>query len=105
MDVGPRLIENSAKGYLLQTLQKCHYNRTMVYHYAFNIGVLVVFFGIVAMVLYNAYKNKLTPYEANQKMLKDQHYVLSKIKWYQEDRKTANDSQMSPITNLPYLQG
>ena len=44
MDAGPRLIENSAKNYLLQTLQKCHHNRTVMYYYAFNIGVLAVFF-------------------------------------------------------------
>jgi len=105
MSAAPRLIENTAKHYLLETLQKCHHNRTMVYHCAFNIGVLVILFGIVAMVLYSAYKNKLSPYEAQQKMMRDQHYVLSKIKWYQEDRKNTENSQMSPITNLPYLQG
>ena len=105
MDAGPRLIENSAKSYLLQTLQKCHHNRTVMYYYAFNIGILAVFFGIVALVLYNAYKNKLSPYDAQQKMMRDQHYVLSKIKWYQEDRREIQQSQMSAITNLPFLQG
>jgi hypothetical protein len=103
MNSAPRLIENSAKNYLLQTLQKCHQNRTNIYHYAFNIGILVVFGGIVAMFLYNSYKNKLTPYEAEQKMLRDQYYVLSKIKWYQEDRKKTNESHSTSITNLPYV--
>ena len=102
MDQAPRLIENSAKNYLLQTLQKCHHNRTTIYHYAFNLGILVIFGGIVLMILYNSYKNKLSPYEAEQKMLRDQYYVLSKIKWYQEDRKNTHDSQSTSITNLPY---
>jgi len=105
MDLPPRLTENSAKNYLFQTLQKCHHNRTTIYYYAFNMGILAVFFGIVSLVLYNAYKNKLSPYDAQQKMLRDQHYVLSKIKWYQEDRKQTHQGQMSAITNLPYLQG
>ena len=102
MDQAPRLIENSAKNYLLQSLQKCHQNRTTIYHYAFNLGILVIFGGIVIMILYNSYKNKLTPYEAEQKMLRDQYYVLSKIKWYQEDRKNTQESHSTSITNLPY---
>jgi hypothetical protein len=101
----PRLIENSAKNYLYQTLQKCHHNRTSVYYYSLNLGVLVVFVGIVSLVLYNAYKNKLTPYEQQQKMLRDQEYILSKIRWHQEDRKNTIEAQMSSITNLPFLHG
>ena len=103
MDLPPRLIENSAKNYLLQTLQKCHHNRTAVYYYAFNIGFLVIFAGIVFLVLYNSYKNKLTPYEAEQKMLSDQQYILSKIRWFKDERKLAQEGQMSSITNLPFL--
>jgi hypothetical protein len=101
----PRLIEGSVKTYLFQTLQKCHHNRTTIYYYALNIGILVAFLGIVGLVLYNSYKNKLTPYEQHQKMMEDQRYILSKIKWYQEDRKNMQQSQVSSITNLPYLQG
>jgi hypothetical protein len=103
MDLAPRLIESSTKNYLLQTLQKCHQNRTAVYYYAFNIGFLVIFVGIVFWVLYYSYKNKLTPYEAEQKLLNDQRYILSKIRWFKEDRKLAQESQMTSITNLPYL--
>jgi hypothetical protein len=99
----PRLIENSAKNYLYQTLQKCHHNRTNVYYYSLNLGVLVIFVGIVALVLYNSYKNKLSPYEHQQKMLRDQQYILSKIRWHQEDRKNMQQSQMSSITDLPYI--
>jgi len=29
----PRLIENSTKNFLFQTLQKCHYNRVILYYY------------------------------------------------------------------------
>jgi hypothetical protein len=100
----PRLIENSVKNYLYQTLQNCHSNRTNIYSYALNLGILVIFFGVVGMVLYNSYKNKLSPYELHQKMIRDQEYVLSKIKYYQEDRKNQQQTQMSSITNLPYLE-
>jgi len=89
---------------MFQTLQKCHSNRTTIYYYALNVGVLVAFIGLVGLVLYNAYKNKLSPYEQHEKMIRDQEYVLSKIRWFQEDRKAAHESELSSITNLPYLR-
>jgi hypothetical protein len=100
----PRLIENSAKNFLFQTLQTCHYNRVSIYYYTLNIGILVLFFGIFGAVLYYSYKNKLTPYEMQQKMMRDQQYVLSKIRYFQEDRKNMENTQVSSITNLPYIQ-
>jgi len=99
----PRLIENSAKNYLFQTLQKCHNNRVTIYSYALNIGILATFFLIVGLVLYYSYKNKLTPYEMQQKMLRDQQYILSKIRYYQDNKQNMEESQYSSITNLPYL--
>jgi hypothetical protein len=99
----PKLIENSVKNYLFQTLQKCHINRVSIYYYCLNLGILVLFFGIVGLVLYYSYKNKLTPYESQQKMLRDQQYILSKIRYYQEDKKNTQQSQYSSITNLPYV--
>jgi hypothetical protein len=101
----PRLIENSTKNFLFQTLQKCHYNRVSIYYYTLNFGILVLFFGVFGAVLYYSYKNKLSPYEMQQKILKDQQYVLSKIRYYQEDKKNMQNSQISSITNLPYIQG
>lgn len=99
----PRLIENSAKNYLFQTLQKCHYNRVSIYYYALNIGVFLLFVGIVGSVLYYCSKQKLTDYDKQQKMLKDQQYIMSKIRYYKEDKKVMRESQVSDITNLPYI--
>jgi hypothetical protein len=99
----PRLIENSSKNYLFQTLQKCHNHRVTIYYYALNIGILVVFFGIFGSILYYSYKNKLSPYEAQQKMMKDQEYIMSKIRYYKEDKKNMQENQVSSITNLPYF--
>uniref|UniRef100_A0A6C0JMM2 Uncharacterized protein n=1 Tax=viral metagenome TaxID=1070528 RepID=A0A6C0JMM2_9ZZZZ len=99
----PRLIENSAKNYLFQTLQKCHNNRVSIYYYALNFGVLFLFVGIICLILYYCSKQKLTDYEKQQKMLKDQQYILSKIRYYQEDKKERQRSQVSGITDLPYI--
>jgi len=103
-DYNPRLIENSAKNYLFQTLQKCHTNRVSIYYYSLNFGVLFLFLGIVGLVLYYCSKQKLTDYEKQQKMLKDQAYILSKIRYHQEDKKQRHQSQISSVTDLPYVQ-
>jgi len=99
----PRLIENSAKYYLYDTLQKCHTNRVSVYYYTLNFGVLFLFVGVVALVLYYCSTQKLSDYEKQQKMIKDQQYIVSKIRYYQEDKKERSQSQVSGITDLPYL--
>lgn len=100
-----RLIENSARNYLFNTLQKCHTNRVSTYYYTLNFGVLFFFVGIVALVLYYCSKQKLTDYEKQQKMMKDQSYIMSKIRYYQEDKKERQQSQVSGITDLPYISG
>jgi len=100
----PQLIENSASYYLHQTLQKCHENRVNFYYYIFNISVLLLFLGIVGFTLYCCYANKPTEYERQQKMLKDQEYIVSKIRYYQEEGKQKNDGHSSYITDLPFIQ-
>lgn len=96
----PSLIDRNSKQYLVNVLQKCHENRVNVYYYALNLGVLFAFILIFGLALYNCYKNKPTEYEKNQKMLKDQEYILSKIRYHQDvhsQKKTTN------ITNLPVV--
>jgi hypothetical protein len=101
----PRLTEISAKHFLFNTLQNCHTNRVSIYYYALNFGVLFLFVSVVALVLYYCSKQKLSDYEKQQKMLKDQQYILSKIRYYQEDKKERSHSQVTGITDLPYTNG
>jgi hypothetical protein len=93
-----KLIEPSAKYFLQNTLQKCHEKRVGIYTTFLNIGVFVLFVGIVGGILYYNYRNRPTEYEKYQKMLKDQEYVLSKIKYYKTE---YADPKYSHITNLP----
>lgn len=99
----PQLIEYSAKSYIFNALRQCHMNRTDVYFYVLNIGILILFLGIVGTVLYYCNKSKLSDYDKKQKILADQKYVLSKIRYYQDDAKTKKESQFSGITNLPHI--
>ena len=98
----PSLIENSVKDYLYDTLQKCHSNRVNVYYYTLNIGVILFIVLVFGAALYYSSKHKKSEYEEKQKLLKDQEYVLSKIRHYQEDKKTRREGQTSDITNLPF---
>jgi len=95
----PNLIEPNVKTHLFNTLQKCHEYRTNVYLYSFNIVVFVLFIGITGAVLYYSYNKKLSPYEQKQKLLKEQDYVLSKIRFYQDEQK-----KIASITRLPTFE-
>lgn len=99
--MAPRLIENSAKSYMSGILNKCHNTRVSIYLYALNMGVLIVFCIVVGLVLYYCYKRRLTPEEEYQKRMKEQEYILSKIKLYKEHQR--NISSRSSITGLPTL--
>ena len=96
---GPRLIENGARFYMSSLLSDCHSNRVNIYLYALNIGVLIGFLGIVGLILYYCYKNRLSPEEAYQKQLKDQEYVLSKIRYYKQQQ--ASIASRASIIGLP----
>lgn len=96
----PRLIEQGTQHYLQHTLSVCHENRVRIYSIALNVTVFLLFVSIVSAALYICYKRKPTPYEANQKMLRDQEIILSKIRYYQAEQKNL---MMSPIGTVPCM--
>ena len=98
----PHLIEPSAKNYLFNTLKQCHDIRIHLYYYVLNIGIFLIFVVIVGYALYYCNKTKLSDYDKSQKMIRDQQYVLSKIRFHQEENKERN---VSSLTNLPFIQG
>lgn len=100
----PHLIENTASSHIQQTLHKCHINRVNFYYYVLNISVLLVFIFIVGFTLYYCYTRKPTDYEKHQKMLRDQEYVVSKIRYHQEDSKQRREQESSSITDLPFIR-
>ena len=79
----PKLIEGNFVDYLQGNLRTCHENRTKVYSVALNLGIVIILFSVIGIFLYYRYKEKPTPYEIQQKMYKDQQYVLDRIRYYQ----------------------
>jgi hypothetical protein len=98
METTARLIEPSVKYYLQSSLQSCHNTRVKIYSLIFNASIFILFVLIVGGILYYSYKNKPTEYEKQQKMMKDQEYILSKIKYYQTEVHKKYDTD---ITQLP----
>ena len=100
---GPRLIDNSAKYYLYNTLSLCHETRVKYHSIALNVLVFVVFAGIAGATLYYCYKRKPRIEQSRAQMERDQHFILSKIRFYQEQNQKIRESA-SPITGLPALE-
>jgi len=97
----PRLIENSSKFYMSELLNKCHENRVCVYQYSLNIGVFILFIVTFGLVLYYCYRVKLSPEEEYQKKIKEQEYILSKIRFYKHHQRAIQTN--ASITQLPTL--
>jgi hypothetical protein len=97
----PRLIEYGAKNYMSGILNKCHENRVNIYLYVLNIGVFIGFVLICGLVLYYCRKNKMTPEEEYQKQIREQEYILSKIRYYKDHQRSI--ASRSTITGLPTL--
>jgi hypothetical protein len=97
----PRLIEQGTQSYMSNVLHKCHDNRVNIYLYALNMGVLLLFIIITGLILYYCHKTKTTPEENRQKLLKEQEYILSKIKFYKDHQRSI--ASRSSITGLPTM--
>jgi hypothetical protein len=95
----PRLIETGAHSYMTNVLHNCHANRVKIYLYALNIGVFIGFVLVVGIILYYCYKQKLSPEESYQIRLKEQEYILSKIRFYKNHQRSI--ASRASITGLP----
>lgn len=94
----PILVEPGIKYFLNKTLIKCNEFKKTYYNYVFNIGVAVALFSAVAVFLYYKYKGKPSPMQLALKEREKQHYILSKIKNYHDDKRRRSQEN---ITGLP----
>lgn len=100
--LNPNLIDDSAKMYIDVLLQKSHEIRLNRNYTIFNAAIVVVFCLVFGGVLYYRYTSKLSSGEANYKIMKDQEFILSKIRWFKEQNERINQSaSASAITGLP----
>lgn len=97
MGIYPKLVEHGALLHLTEGLINCHAKKIQFNSVILNIVVFILFTSVFSFWLYINRKNKLSPYDKRLKDIKEQEYVLTKIRHYQNETKENN----SPITSLP----
>lgn len=56
--IRPRLIEPGVKYFINTTLEQCQMLKVKYYNFLYNLGLLVLFAGILSIFLYYKYKQK-----------------------------------------------
>jgi uncharacterized protein HemX len=92
------LIDVSARNTLYNRLSLCHATRVQLYSTVLNVAVLLLLVLGVALTLYCCYQRQPSEYEKRQQMLRDQDYILSKIRHSQAQRQNL---MLSPLGNIP----
>jgi len=64
----------------------------------FNVGLLIGFLIVLALILIYKYKGKLSPIELAKKSKEKQEYILSKVQRFQQAKRIAHQEL---ITGLP----
>jgi hypothetical protein len=104
--IPPKLIDEQTKNYLYHTLNNCHHMRVKYHTIILNVGVFLLFVGMLGGILYYLYVTKPNPDEQYNKTMKDQEYILSKIRFYQEQQHKISEkasSYSTTITDLPIV--
>lgn len=96
-NVNPSLIDTSTFNYMYDNLLSCHTKRVEYYSKYLNYIVIILFILITCFILYTCFTHKRSPEEAKIQMVRDQKYVLDKIKDLEISKKLHNDF----ITKLP----
>jgi len=92
----PKLIEQGVRNYMQVVLTKCYDHRVQFYSMTLNIVVLIMFLGITGMILWYCHSRQLSPEDKHKKRMKDQEYVLTKIRQFQIHK----DQQKSQLSQL-----
>lgn len=94
----PSLTEPGVKYFLYESLKRCRDYRNQYKNQMINLGILLGFLIITISILIYKYKGKLSPQDKQARDNEKKYYILSKIKNYQDAKRTA---QQQLITSLP----
>jgi len=100
----PKLIEHQAGHYMCQTLKHCHDKRIITYSFIFNVTIVFVFGIVTGLILYLLYKQKKTPDQQKENILRDQKYILEKIKSLKEQKQYYLENESITKMPIPDLQ-
>ncbi len=99
-EISPKLIDPVTKHALTVTLQNCHTVRSKFYGYILSTLAVVFLIVVFGGSMYFAYVNKPTPEELYLKTQRSQQYILSKIRFYQQQSQNRV-KQANLLTDLP----
>jgi hypothetical protein len=94
----PVLVEPGVKFFIKETLKQCRDFKNRLNNHIFNFVLVLLFAGFLGGILVYKYKGKLTPTEKRNKDVEKQQYILTKIKNYQDAKRTEGQEL---ITGLP----
>ena len=93
----PTLVEPGTKYFLNETLARCSKFKQNYYNDMFNILVTITIIATIGGFLYYKYKGKPTPAEKLLKERDRKHYILSRIKNYQDVKKMESQTLISGL--------
>lgn len=91
------LVEPTAKSFLYRTLQSCHENKIKYFTLWLNLGIFLAFVFTFGTILYLRYKGQPSVYEKRKQFMRDQQYVLSKIRYYHDERARAGYTHIDEL--------
>lgn len=98
----PKLIEPATRFQMGQTLNACHDTRKHWYLVSWNLMIFLAFISVFGFALYLCYyrrKRNLEEENSEEKMRKDQEYILTKIRALKE--LDSYRKQQKSVTGLP----
>ena len=93
----PKLTEPGIKYFLNETLKQCHIYKSNYNNILINIGLFIGFLLILGAILFYKYKGRLTQLEKERKTKEKQQYILSKVKSFQQAKRTAHQELISGL--------
>lgn len=99
----PKLIDTNSLLYFQEVLKKTHETRIKFHSIVLNICIFLAIFVVFGGCVYYKYRTKKTPEEDKYRLVKEYDYVLSRIRFFQEqEQKMKQNANL--ITNLPDVE-
>jgi hypothetical protein len=98
------LTEPYIKYYIKNTLKQCREYKDINVNIFFNIAMTVLFILIISVFLYTKYKGRLSSSEIVERNKNKHHYIISKLKMFQQHKHNEKIENGTMITNLPLYE-
>lgn len=99
----PKLVDENSLKYFQDLLKQTHETRVKFHTIVLNVCIFLTILAVFGGCIYYKYKTKRTPEEDRYKLVKEYDYVLSRIRFFQEQEQKMRQSE-NLITNLPDVE-